>query len=112
VDSQSIWSFYFSKEAFLVAEAVISAQQLVSLHLGDEICLGGELFDIITLAIYCCHYDLLGGVYDVPHAMLCQLGLLASSDEIFWLLLLCSHGGDCVWLPHVGVGLRGLDPGS
>jgi len=44
VESQSIWCFYLSKDALFASKAVISAQQLVSLHLGDGLCSGGELF--------------------------------------------------------------------
>lgn len=70
VESQSIWCFYLSKEALFSTEAIISAQQLVSLQLGDGMCLGGALFAPITSTLHCWHYDSLGGVHDMPHTML------------------------------------------
>jgi len=69
-DSQSIWCFYLSKEALFVAQAVIATQKLVYIQLGNDMCSWGTLFSIINSTIYFWHYDMLGGVHDVPHAML------------------------------------------
>ncbi len=44
VESQPIWCFYLSKESLFAVEAVISAQRLISIQLGDGMCSGGELF--------------------------------------------------------------------
>jgi len=49
-------------EGSFVVEVVISSQQLVSLQLGDDMCLGGALFVPTTSAIHCWHYDQLGDV--------------------------------------------------